>query len=142
VRGTTSREIVEMARAAGAVKVYFASAAPPVRFPNVYGIDMPTRAELIATGRSDEGIAREIGADALVYQDIDALKQSVTTIRADLTVFDASCFDGCYITGDIDEHYLDAVEGNRGGKSGKGDDDGDGKASQQLVLGLSAGGQD
>ncbi|MBP5998174.1 MAG: amidophosphoribosyltransferase [Azonexus sp.] len=143
VRGTTSREIVEMARSAGAVKVYFASAAPPVRFPNVYGIDMPTRAELIATGRSDEGIAREIGADALVYQDIDALKQSVTTIRADLTVFDASCFDGCYITGDIDEHYLDAVEGNRGGgKSGKGDDDGDGKASQQLVLGLSAGGQD
>ena len=142
VRGTTSREIVEMARSAGAVKVYFASAAPPVRFPNVYGIDMPTRAELIATGRSDEGIAREIGADALVYQDIDALKQSVTTIRSDLTVFDASCFDGCYITGDIDEHYLDAVEGNRGGKSGKGDDDGDGKASQQLVLGLSTGGQD
>ena len=67
---------------------------------------------IIATGRTDEGIAREIGADALVYQDIEALKQSVTTIRADLTVFDASCFDGCYITGDIDEHYLDAVEGN------------------------------
>ncbi len=145
VRGTTSREIVEMARAAGAVKVYFASAAPPVRFPNVYGIDMPTRAELIATGRTDDGIAREIGADALVYQDIEALKQSVTTIRSDLTVFDASCFDGCYITGDIDKHYLDAVEGNRGGKSkgnSEDDADGDGQAAQQLVLQLASGGQD
>jgi amidophosphoribosyltransferase len=138
VRGTTSREIVEMARAAGATKVYFASAAPPVRFPNVYGIDMPTRAELIATDRDDAGIAAEIGADALVYQDLDALKQSVTSIRADLTVFDASCFDGCYITGDIDEYYLDAVEGNRGGKpkNNANDDDDDGRASQQLVLQL------
>jgi amidophosphoribosyltransferase len=134
---TTSREIVDMARAAGAVKVYFASAAPPVRFPNVYGIDMPTRAELIATGRDDAGIAREIGADALVYQDIEALKQSVTNIRSDLTVFDASCFDGCYITGDIDEYYLDAVEGKRGGKGGS-EEDGDGKAAQQLVLQLAA----
>src|SRR5574343_1325101 len=81
VRGTTSREIVEMARAAGAVKVYFASASPPVRYPNVYGIDMPTRSELIATGRTDEEIAREIGADALVYQDLDALKESVTSLN-------------------------------------------------------------
>jgi amidophosphoribosyltransferase len=77
VRGTTSREIVEMARAAGALKVYFASASPPVRYPNVYGIDMPTRSELIATGRTGEEIAREIGADALVYQDLDALKASI-----------------------------------------------------------------
>ena len=143
VRGTTSREIVDMARAAGALKVYFASAAPPVRFPNVYGIDMPTRAELIATGRTDAGIAAEIGADALVYQDIEALKQSVTALNRDLTVFDASCFDGCYITGDVDEYYLDAVEGLRGGgKGAKSDDDGDGKASQQLVLQLASGGQD
>lgn len=143
VRGTTSREIVEMARAAGAVKVYFASASPPVRYPNVYGIDMPTRAELIATGRTDAQIADEIGADALVYQDLEALKQSVTALRSDLTVFDAACFDGCYVTGDIDEYYLDAVEGKRGGKaSSKNDEDGDGKASQQLVLGLAAGGQD
>jgi amidophosphoribosyltransferase len=141
VRGTTSREIVEMARAAGAVKVYFASAAPPVRFPNVYGIDMPTRAELIATGRTDEGIAQEIGADALIYQDIEALKRSVTSIRPDLTVFDASCFDGCYITGDIDDYYLDAVEGRRGGKV-KNDEDGDGRASQQLVLQLASDGQE
>lgn len=143
VRGTTSREIVEMARAAGATKVYFASAAPPVRFPNVYGIDMPTRSELIATGRSDEEIAAEIGADALVYQDIAALKQSITKLRSDLTVFDASCFDGCYITGDIDDYYLDAVEGKRGKKPAKSnDDDADGRASQQMVLGLSNGGQE
>ena len=142
VRGTTSREIVDMARAAGAVKVYFASAAPPVRFPNVYGIDMPTRAELIATGRTDDGIAREIGADALVYQDIAALKQSVTGIRSDLTDFEASCFDGCYITGDVDEDYLDAVEGNRGKKSGDHEDDGDGPPAQQLVLQLASADQD
>ncbi len=142
VRGTTSREIVDMARAAGAVKGYFASAAPPVRFPNVYGIDMPTRAELIATGRSDAEIATEIGADALVYQDIEALRESITSLRGDLTLFDASCFDGCYITGDIDEYYLDAVEGKRAGKATKSDDDGDDRSSQQLVLQLASGGQD
>ena len=77
VRGTTSREIVQMARDAGARKVYFASAAPPVRFPNVYGIDMPSPQELIATGRSDEEICREIGADRLIYQDLDDLKAAV-----------------------------------------------------------------
>lgn len=137
VRGTTSREIVEMARAAGATKVYFASAAPPVRFPNVYGIDMPTRGELIATGRTDAQIAAEIGADALVYQDIDALRASVTALRPDLTVFDASCFDGCYITGDIDEYYLDAAEARRNKpKSGNSED---GNASQQLALNLQSG---
>ena len=142
VRGTTSREIVEMARAAGAVRVYFASAAPPVRFPNVYGIDMPTRAELIATGRTEDGIAREIGADALVYQDIEALKQSVTNIRSDLTDFDASCFDGCYITGDVDEDYLDAIEGSRGSKTTGSEDDNDGPPAQQLVLQLASADQD
>jgi amidophosphoribosyltransferase len=103
---------------------------------------MPTRAELIATGRTDDGIAREIGADALVYQDLEALKQSITNIRADLTEFDASCFDGCYITGDIDEYYLDAIEGNRGGKGAANDDDGDGQAAQQLVLQLASEGRD
>ena len=91
---------------------------------------------------TDEQIAAEIGADALVYQDIEALKESITSLRADLTLFDASCFDGCYITGDIDEHYLDAVEGKRGGKGSKSDDDGDGKASQQLVLQLATDAQD
>ncbi|MEY4593094.1 MAG: hypothetical protein RIR18_1989 [Pseudomonadota bacterium] len=133
VRGTTSREIVEMARAAGALKVYFASAAPPVRFPNVYGIDMPTREELIATGRTGAGIAAEIGADALVYQDIDALKASISALRPDLDQFDASCFDGFYVTGDIDQDYLDAAEARRN-KPKSGNDDGN--ASQQLALNL------
>ncbi|MEY2634018.1 MAG: hypothetical protein RIR00_2672 [Pseudomonadota bacterium] len=142
VRGTTSREIVEMARAAGALKVYFASAAPPVRFPNVYGIDMPTRGELIATGRSDAQIAEEIGADALVYQDLDALKRAITQLKPELDQFDASCFDGFYITGDIDDAYLNECEDRRNGKKGKPQDE-DGNASQQLVLHLpSSGGQD
>lgn len=106
VRGTTSREIVDMARAAGANKVYFASAAPPVRFPNVYGIDMPTQSELIATGRSDEEIARAIGADSLIYQDLQDMQQAVRDINPKLSRFEASCFDGEYITGDITAEYL------------------------------------
>lgn len=113
VRGTTSREIVEMARESGAVKVYFASAAPPVRFPNVYGIDMPTRSELIATGKNDEQIAKEIGADALIYQDIEAMKAAITKVNPQITNFESSCFDGCYITGNIDAEYLDNVEASR-----------------------------
>lgn len=115
VRGTTSREIIQMAREAGARKVYFASASPPVRYPNVYGIDMPTRNELLANGRSDEEIAREIGADALVYQDLDDLLRAVREVNPALTRFDASCFDGCYITGDVDETYLARLEGERSG---------------------------
>jgi amidophosphoribosyltransferase len=110
VRGTTSREIVQMAREAGAKRVIFASAAPPVLFPNVYGIDMPTRAELIAYGRSNEEICREITADALVYQDIDALKRSITDVNPALKNFEASCFDGVYITGDVTQGYLDQLE--------------------------------
>jgi amidophosphoribosyltransferase len=110
VRGTTSREIVQMARDSGANKVFFASASPPVRFPNVYGIDMPTRGELIASGRSDEEIRRAIGADALVYQDIDAMKRSVSDINPRLTSFEASCFDGVYVTGDVTPAYLDRIE--------------------------------
>jgi amidophosphoribosyltransferase len=117
VRGTTSREIVDMARASGALKVYFASASPPVRFPNVYGIDMPSRSELIATGRSDQEIAREIGADALVYQDLDALKASVSELSPNLTTFDCSCFDGAYVTGDVTPDYLDNLEQSRDGKA-------------------------
>ena len=113
VRGTTIREIVEMARESGAVKVYFASAAPPVRFPNVYGIDMPTRSELIATGKNDEQIAKEIGADALIYQDIEAMKAAITKVNPQITNFESSCFDGCYITGNIDAEYLDNVEASR-----------------------------
>ncbi len=114
VRGTTSREIVDMARAAGANKVYFASAAPPVRYPNVYGIDMPTQSELIATGRSDEEIARTIGADGLIYQDLQDMQQAVTDLNPALTRFEASCFDGQYITGDITAEYLERLGQSRG----------------------------
>ncbi|PJC03558.1 MAG: amidophosphoribosyltransferase [Gallionellales bacterium CG_4_9_14_0_8_um_filter_55_61] len=124
VRGTTSREIVQMARDAGALKVYFASAAPPVRYPNVYGIDMPSRAELIATNRSDEEICREIGADALIYQDLEDLKLSVRKANPAIVDFDASCFDGIYITGDITPQYLNAIEARRNGeKDNKPEDD-------------------
>ena len=110
VRGTTSREIVQMAREAGAKRVIFASAAPPVKFPNVYGIDMPTRNELIAYGRSDDEVCREITADALVYQDIDALKRSISDANPSLDSFEASCFDGIYVTGDVSRDYLDRIE--------------------------------
>ena len=113
VRGTTSEQIVQMAREAGARKVFFASAAPPVRFANVYGIDMPTRDELIATGRSDEEIAREIGADQLIYQDLDALIDDVRSVNPLVTNFEASCFSGIYVTGDVTQDYLDGVEAKR-----------------------------
>jgi amidophosphoribosyltransferase len=113
VRGTTSREIVQMAREAGARKVFFASAAPPVRFANVYGIDMPTRDELIATGRSDEEIAREIGADQLIYQDLSALIDDVRSVNPKVMSFEDSCFSGNYVTGDVTQAYLDGVEAQR-----------------------------
>jgi len=142
VRGTTSKEIILMAREAGAKKVYFASASPPVRFANVYGIDMPTRTELIAAFRSDEEICREIGADALIYQDLEALRQAVRTLNPALTQFDTSCFDGHYITGDISAEYLDGVEQARGKKPKAGSDDGsdgsDGGDGSQLDLNLVA----
>jgi len=98
VRGTTSKEIVQMARDAGASKVYLASAAPPVRYPNVYGIDMPTSTELIAHGRDNEAIRQWIGADALIYQDVQAMKQAVGSINPKVQGFETSCFDGNYIT--------------------------------------------
>jgi amidophosphoribosyltransferase len=113
VRGTTSREIVQMAREAGANKVFFASAAPPVLFPNVYGIDMPTREELIAYGRSVDEVCREITADRLVYQDVDALKRSISDVNPALQNFEASCFDGVYVTGDVTPAYLDRLEDAR-----------------------------
>ncbi len=101
VRGTTSREIVQMAREAGANKVYMASAAPPVRFPNVYGIDMPTSAELVAHGRTLEEVRALIGCDALIYQDVEAMKAAIGSLNPAIHGFDASCFDGVYVTGDI-----------------------------------------
>ncbi len=102
VRGTTSKQIVQLARTAGATKVYFASAAPPVRFPNEYGIDMPSADELIAHGRSESEIAVLIGADRLIYQDLDALVVSVCEDNARLQNFECSIFDGVYIAGRID----------------------------------------
>jgi amidophosphoribosyltransferase len=110
VRGTTSKEIVQMAREAGANKVFMASAAPPVRFPNVYGIDMPTREELIAADRSVEQIRSYIGADALIYQDVDAMKRVVAALNPKLDGFEASCFDGRYVTGDISVAEFAAME--------------------------------
>ena len=101
VRGTTSREIVQMAREAGAKKVYMASAAPPVRYPNVYGIDMPTKEELVAHGRTIEEVRQIIGADALIYQDVDGMKRAIGQLNPGVGNFDASCFDGVYVTGDI-----------------------------------------
>jgi amidophosphoribosyltransferase len=115
VRGTTSREIVQMARDAGARKVYFASAAPPVKYPNVYGIDMPSRRELIATGRTDDEICREISADRIVYQDLSDLIAAVKKCNPAITRFDCSCFDGEYITGDITKEYLNRLEAARAG---------------------------
>ena len=115
VRGTTSREIIQMARDAGATAVYFASASPPVRYPNVYGIDMPTRDELLANGRTDEEIALEIGADAVIYQELDDLIAAVKSVNPAIERFDASCFDGCYVTGDVTEDYLARLEGQRNG---------------------------
>ena len=119
VRGTTSREIVQMARDAGARKVYMASAAPPVRYPNVYGIDMPTSDELVAHGRTVEEIRQIIGCDALIYQDVEAMKRAIGSLNPRISGFDASCFDGVYVTGDItlddiarlNENRVDGQEG-------------------------------
>ena len=107
VRGTTSREIVEMARQSGANKVYLASAAPEVRYPNVYGIDMPTKEELIANGRTTQQIAEEIGADGVVFQDLDELIKTVGKLNPAIQGFDSSCFNGHYLVGNIDEAYLE-----------------------------------
>ena len=113
VRGTTSREIVQMARDAGAKKVYLASAAPPVRFPNVYGIDMPSSEELVAHGKTIDEICKVIGCDALIYQDVQGLKNAVASLNPKLTGFDASCFDGIYCTGDITPDDIIRLRGER-----------------------------
>ena len=116
VRGTTSREIVQMARDAGARKVYMASAAPPVRYPNVYGIDMPTSAELVAHGRTVEQIRETIGCDALIYQDVDGMKKAIGALNPKLDGFDASCFDGVYVTGDINPEDISRINEARMGQ--------------------------
>ncbi|QDL53875.1 amidophosphoribosyltransferase [Rhodoferax aquaticus] len=115
VRGTTSREIVQMARDAGARKVYLASAAPPVRYPNVYGIDMPTSDELVAHNRTVEQIREIIGCDALIYQDVDGMKKAIGTLNAKIAGFDASCFDGVYVTGDITADDIARLSASRVG---------------------------
>jgi amidophosphoribosyltransferase len=112
VRGTTSREIVEMARAAGANKVTFTSAAPPVRYPHVYGINMPSRQELIAHGRKIPEIAAELGADHLIYQEVADMEAAIME-GSNLTGLDVSCFTGDYVTGTITPEYLDWVERNQ-----------------------------
>ena len=114
VRGTTSGQIVQMAREAGARRVYFASAAPPVRYPNVYGIDMPTAEELVAAGRTEAEIAAFIGADRLIYQDLDALVDACRRGNPGIDGFDTSCFTGEYATGDVSREYLQALHSKRG----------------------------
>jgi amidophosphoribosyltransferase len=113
VRGTTSKQIIKLAREAGARKVYFASAAPPVRYPNVYGIDMPAATELIASGRTTEEIQEIIGADRLIYQDLHGLIRSVRHDNSSITEFDTSCFSGEYVTGDVTDEYLNELEERR-----------------------------
>ncbi|WNO04504.1 amidophosphoribosyltransferase [Rhodoferax mekongensis] len=115
VRGTTSKEIVQMARDAGARKVYMASAAPPVRYPNVYGIDMPTSSELVAHNRTVEEVREIIGCDALIYQDVDGMKKAIGALGKNLAGFDASCFDGVYVTGDISSDDIVRLNENRVG---------------------------
>jgi amidophosphoribosyltransferase len=123
VRGTTSREIVQMARDAGARKVYLASAAPPVRYPNVYGIDMPTKDELVAHDRSVEEIRAIIGCDALIYQDVDGMKKAIGSLNPAIVGFDASCFDGVYVTGDISEGDIARLNERRGGGTDESQED-------------------
>ena len=127
VRGTTSKEIVQMARDAGAAKVYLASAAPPVRYPNVYGIDMPTCEELIAHNRTEEEVRQWIGCDALIYQDLDAMRNAIAQINPTVAGFEASCFDAQYITGDISDDPP-----KQGAKPMSTDDDGE--VSSRLSL--------
>jgi len=124
VRGTTSQQIIRMAREAGARKVCFASAAPPVRYPNVYGIDMPAASELVAHGRSEAEVEKLIGADWLIYQDLDDLVRAVQHDDAEINEFDTSCFSGKYVTGDVSEEYLRQLESARSDQA------------KQLYLGL------
>ena len=113
VRGTTSAQIIDLAREAGARRVYFASAAPPVRYPNVYGIDMPAASELVAAARTEEEVAKLIGADRLIYQDIDDLVRACLHHDSNIQAFDTSCFSGEYGTGDVTPAYLARLQAER-----------------------------
>ncbi|NJD31006.1 MAG: amidophosphoribosyltransferase [Gammaproteobacteria bacterium] len=135
VRGTTSAQIIDVAREAGARRVYFASAAPPVRYPNVYGIDMPAASELVAAGRTDEEVARIIGADWLIYQDLDDLVRAVRHHDARVTEFDTSCFSGEYVTGDVTPEYLARLQAERSDLA-KAQRSAAGRGSLKVVAGL------
>ncbi|KAJ1738533.1 amidophosphoribosyltransferase [Coemansia sp. RSA 1821] len=117
VRGTTSQEIIQMARDVGAKKVYFASAAPAIRFPNVYGIDMPSMKELVASGNSDSDVSAAIGADRVFFQDLDDLVDSCRKFNPQITTFDTSVFDGKYVTGGVSSEYLQKLEERRSDSS-------------------------
>jgi amidophosphoribosyltransferase len=118
VRGTTSKKIIQMAREAGARKVYFASASPPVRYPNIYGIDMPAPSELIASGRKIAEIEKELGADWLIYQDLDDLIEACREGNEKIQHFDTSCFSAEYVTG-VKEGYLERLESQRSDEARK-----------------------
>jgi amidophosphoribosyltransferase len=113
VRGTTSREIIQMAKDVGSKKVIMASCAPPIRYPNVYGIDMPSRAELVAHGRTSSEVAKAIGADLVIFQTLPDLVASVRQLNTSIERFECSVFDGQYVTGGVDAAYLDHLEGVR-----------------------------
>jgi amidophosphoribosyltransferase len=131
VRGTTSREIVQMARDSGARRVYFASCAPPIRYPNVYGIDMPTSKELVAFERTEDEIAKVIGADRVIFQNLEDLEQSVSQFNPALTSFDMSVFNGSYVTGDVTQTYLKRLESERNDEKKDGE-----KGADTDVIGL------
>jgi amidophosphoribosyltransferase len=129
VRGTTSQQIIQMARDAGAKKVYMASAAPAVRYPNVYGIDMPAVEELIAHGRSDDEVGKSIGADWMIYQDLKDLIAAVGKGNSKIEKFDCSCFNGQYVTNTVSNDYLEKLQANR-------NDGAKQKTEDQTVMGM------
>src|SRR6266852_2351325 len=134
VRGTTSAQIIDMAREAGAKKVYFASAAPPVRYPNVYGIDMPDTLELVAAGHTDDEVRDIIGADWLIYQDLEDLEHAVRHDHAKITDFDTSCFSGEYITGDVTPEYLKRLQVERSDEAKQQRRDGAGRGLKSVKV--------
>ena len=134
VRGTTGRELVELARGAGARRVFFASASPPVRFPNVYGIDTPTRAELLASGRGPAQVAARLGADRVIYQELPDVLDAVRELNPELKEFESSCFSGEYPTGDVTEEYLAELEILRAADRDEGEDPA--QLALELPLGL------
>lgn len=136
VRGTTCQQIIQMARDAGARKVYFASAAPAVKYPNVYGIDMPSALELIAHGRSEEDVAQEIGADWLVYQNIEDLVSASRDGNANIPRFDCAVFDGDYVTGDVDELYLKRLDEARNDAAKSQREDGASSSGPSSMVGI------